>query len=327
MNIILEMKFGSHLYGTNTENSDLDIKAIYLPTAKEICLGTYKKTIQKQRRKLDGERNTKDDVDIEIISLDRFIELLLDGQTMALDMLFGYSETYVDETTTDIGLIIMNEMYKNRHHFLNRNVNAFVGYAKQQAAKYGQKGFRLHAIKATLEKLDRIGPFETFGGLDQDSVVEWVKSTKNEHIKIVELPGPNNSMVKHLDVAGRMYPFTAQVRYWKQQINKRYEEYGARAIQAEKNEGIDWKALSHAVRVNSQAIELLKTSNITFPRPDRALLLDIKLGKIPYKQVAEIIENGLEELNTIESVLPETPNREYASEYLYGIYRNIVNRG
>lgn len=38
MNKILEMKFGSHLYGTNTPNSDLDYKAIYLPTAREIIL-------------------------------------------------------------------------------------------------------------------------------------------------------------------------------------------------------------------------------------------------------------------------------------------------
>ena len=31
-NIIVLMKFGSHLYGTNTENSDTDLKGIYMPT-------------------------------------------------------------------------------------------------------------------------------------------------------------------------------------------------------------------------------------------------------------------------------------------------------
>ncbi len=326
MKKIIEIKFGSHLYGTNTENSDLDLKAIYLPTAREILLGTYKKTIQEQRAKLPGERNTKDDVDIEILSLDRFIELLLQGQTMALDMLFANIDDLVDENTTQLGINIMAYIFRNRHEFLNKNVNAFVGYARQQAAKYGQKGFRLHAIKATLEKLNQLGPFETFAGLDENAIPNWIIETKNEHIKIVDIAGPNNSMVKHLDVAGRMYPFTSQVRYMRQSIQKRYEEYGARAILAEKNEGIDWKALSHAVRVNSEARELLETSKITFPRPDRQLLLDIKLGKIPYAQVAEIIEQGLEDLKECEakSTLRAEPNREFAQDYIARIYGLIV---
>ena len=67
------MKFGSHLYGTNTPDSDTDYKGIYLPTAKEIVLGTYKKTISISRNKADKERNTKDDVDNEFFSLDRYL--------------------------------------------------------------------------------------------------------------------------------------------------------------------------------------------------------------------------------------------------------------
>lgn len=89
MNKIIEIKFGSHLYGTNTENSDTDYKGIYLPTAKEICLNSYKKTICTIRPKQVGERNTKDDTDVEFFSLDQFMKLLCEGQTIALDMLFS----------------------------------------------------------------------------------------------------------------------------------------------------------------------------------------------------------------------------------------------
>jgi len=35
-NLICEMVFGSHLYGTATEKSDRDFKGIFLPTAEEI---------------------------------------------------------------------------------------------------------------------------------------------------------------------------------------------------------------------------------------------------------------------------------------------------
>src|ERR1700722_5000860 len=159
MNKILEMKFGSHLYGTNTPNSDLDYKAIYLPTAKEIVLGSYKKTIAKSRPKADCERNTKDDVDMEILSLDRYLELLMQGQTMALDILFAppYMYTHMSFEHARPWQLI----FDNRERLLTRNVNAFVGYTKQQAAKYGIKGSRMDILKRTKEVLDAFIPIDS----------------------------------------------------------------------------------------------------------------------------------------------------------------------
>lgn len=105
MNKILEMKFGSHLYGTDTPESDLDFKAIYLPSAREIVLGNYKRTDNHSRKKKLCERNTKDDVYVEILSLDQFLKLLTEGQTMALDILFGMRA----EDMTEEGAQIMTK--------------------------------------------------------------------------------------------------------------------------------------------------------------------------------------------------------------------------
>ena len=45
LNIILKIKFGSHLYGTNTPESDLGIKGVYLPSAHDILLGRVRKSV------------------------------------------------------------------------------------------------------------------------------------------------------------------------------------------------------------------------------------------------------------------------------------------
>jgi len=45
MNIIVKMKFGSHLYGTATVDSDLDYKGVFLPSKKEVLLGKIHKSI------------------------------------------------------------------------------------------------------------------------------------------------------------------------------------------------------------------------------------------------------------------------------------------
>ena len=37
LNLIVKMQFGSHVYGTDLPTSDLDYKAVYLPTADEKC--------------------------------------------------------------------------------------------------------------------------------------------------------------------------------------------------------------------------------------------------------------------------------------------------
>lgn len=314
MNKLFELKFGSHLYGTNTPSSDLDIKSIYLPTAREIVLGSYKKTLSTTRPKQMGERNTKDDVDLEVFSLDRYLQLLSQGQAVALDMLFAPHYMYLDGSDTRI----MEKIQDNRHEILSSDISAFFGYARQQAAKYGIKGTRVAAVRLVLDYLKDLDEGRRLNSFFiTPNVIEW----NSEHIKITVIKDE-----PHLDVCNRKIPFHATVKYAKSVFQKIFDEYGHRALLAEKNEGVDWKALSHAVRVNSQAKELLTTGWITFPRPDRELLVDIKTGKMEYQVVAEIIENGLAELEVLKtksSLRPE-PNQEWINNFVYEIYSEIV---
>lgn len=42
---VVNMKFGSHLYGLNTPTSDVDYKGIFMPTLEELLLNSFPKTI------------------------------------------------------------------------------------------------------------------------------------------------------------------------------------------------------------------------------------------------------------------------------------------
>jgi RNA repair pathway DNA polymerase beta family len=337
MNKILSMTFGSHLYGTNTPASDTDIKGIYLPTAREIVLGSYKKTIATCRAKQECERNTKDDTDTEFFSLDRYLELLMQGQTVALDMLFAPKyDCPGNRLALWSGFEIMHEIRDNKDKLLTRNVNAFVGYARQQAAKYGIKGSRLDALKRTMELLDSCNAYDphlrlaVYGDRLETLVKEsseMVSLEKTPLIEIVNLKGPTGLVDQpHLRVNGRAIPFHATVKYAREVVGKMYEGYGLRAHKAHLAGGVDWKALSHAVRVNSEALELLTTGHITFPRPDRELLIQIKQGQLEYEQVAGLIEQGLADLHSahLTSTLRDTPDKEWADNLVYEVYSQIV---
>lgn len=330
MNKVFEVKFGSHLYGTDTSESDLDLKGIFLPTARQIVLGNYTKTVNISRPKKECERNTKDDVDIEMFSLDRYLELLTDGQTVALDLLFAPKSMY---TFAGPSIDLMRHIFDNRDKLLTKNVNAFVGYARQQAAKYGIKGSRMDSLKrvmallGTLPVHDKLSLHESkiYGLIDECK--ELISLEKSALVEVAMIPGPNRvDLMPHLSVCNRKVPFQATVKFAKEVYGRILDGYGQRAHKAHLAGGVDWKAISHAVRVNGEALELLRTGFITFPRPERALLLDIKLGKMPYEAVAEKIERGLADLYEAKekSPLREEHDQEWVEDFICAAYTDIV---
>lgn len=313
MNVIFKTIFGSNLYGTNTPTSDEDFKGIYIPAARDIILGRTKKVIQANEKLSAGLKNSTGDTDFEIFSYQEFIKLLLEGQTVALDMLFS-PEFSKYPSCSNIG-----EIWTNRDKLLHRGTSAFVGYCQTQAAKYGLKGGRVAAMEAAVQFLENL-PGED--KLEKHWTAIEVLVSTTEHMKIEVIEGPNNKMLPHWNVCDRKMGLTTKVGYATLVFKKVYDNYGHRAKLAQKNENIDWKALLHAVRVCEEAKELLLTGNITFPRPERELLLKIRKAELPYQQISEIIEQGIKDVEIAKekSILPNEPDREFADNLVSNTY-------
>lgn len=45
---VVKMKFGSHLYGLNTPNSDVDYITVFIPDVKDLIMCDVKHTIEKK---------------------------------------------------------------------------------------------------------------------------------------------------------------------------------------------------------------------------------------------------------------------------------------
>jgi predicted nucleotidyltransferase len=148
MRIIVKMKFGAHLYGTATSDSDLDYKGIFLPTKEQLLLGCVPKSHNYSTGK-DYSRNTKNDVDTELYSLHYFIKLACAGQTVAMDMLHAPDSMILKKSK------IWEEIVKNKQKFYTKNLKSFIDYARRQASKYGIKGSRINAALQVLEILKK----------------------------------------------------------------------------------------------------------------------------------------------------------------------------
>jgi hypothetical protein len=148
------------------------------------------------------------------------------------------------------------------------------------------------------------------------------------HVQIIEdfLRGRPELKVRMLDGCNRKVQEHITVKEAHKIYKHLFDEYGQRALLAEKNEGVDWKAMMHATRVCREAEELLLTHTITYPRPEAALLRQIRKGELPYKRVAELLEAGLERLEECQqlSTLPEGPDRAFAEDLVAELYGRHV---
>ena len=101
----------------------------------------------------------------------------------------------------------------------------------------------------------------------------WDVLPTGDHAKFIE-DSPNGA--KQYQICGRILQSTARIDYSLETLTSFHDRYGERSKLAEINEGIDWKAISHAIRAAGQLIELFKDGIITFPRPNADWLIAIK---------------------------------------------------
>ena len=260
MRIIVKKKFGAHLYGTATPESDVDYKGIFLPTKEEFLLGRVPKSHNYSTGK-DESRNTRNDIDIELYSFHYFIKLACDGQTVAMDMLHAPGNMIMQKSK------IWDAIVKNKHKFYTKNLRSFIDYARRQASKYGIKGSRINAALQVLEMLKKVDSSKKMKAV-------WNQLPRVEHCYDVA-SDPNG--MRQYQVCGKSFQESATIGYVIPILEKFYADYGHRAKLAAENKNIDWKAVSHALRAAYQTKEILTENTINFPLSTADFLIKVKL--------------------------------------------------
>lgn len=336
MNVVVKCIAGSHLFGTNTPSSDTDYKGIYLPEPKDLLLGKVKSSINTGTNKTDT-KNTSEDVDVEFYSLQKFMNMLAEGQTVALELLWTPDHMIIEKTP------LWDEIVSHRHELTHKKVTAFVGYCKTQANKYGVKGSRMGELKKVInhvemflsrgptnnrnEKLNVGYPDSASSVFGSISILKC--SDKFEHVEFGTQKFQDEEL-RYIEVCGRKFHDTVKIGYFLDALKKVYDNYGERAKQAESNDGIDWKALSHAYRVCTQAIELLKTGRMTLPLPINALevVRAIKLGRLDFKEVKPLLETRVEEVIKLEeqsNLQSELDHKKWCEDFVVDKYMELIN--
>jgi hypothetical protein len=157
----------------------------------------------------------------------------------------------------------------------------------------------------------------------------WGELWTNEHCvkKIVfDGIGDVNSQHSYWEVCGRKMTLGSKASYYVPMLQKFYDNYGQRAHLAANNEGVDWKAVSHALRVGFQTRDIFMNGTFSYPLSQTDFLMEVKTGKLKYTYVAGVFDVMMEELETLseKSSLPDTPDSKFWEEWLQRVTLDYV---
>lgn len=330
--IIFKAIVGSQAYGTNTPESDIDIKGVYIQNNYDI-LG-YKKY---QEQVIIN----KDECYYE---LGRFLELLQKGNPTMIELLYSPEDCILEQTT----VWTMIKSYAD--NFITQECkNSFVGYAQAQIKKASGTDKKMNWEKDQMirkEPLDfcwiiinngtmTMREFLETPGVDQKYLIANKLNHGRESYQIYKsekmtkgLQSENGNTIR-VDsspigadpIATFIYNEDAYSKHC-----KKYKEYQGwlenrnmqRFVDVENhNQKIDGKNMLHCVRLLRMGQEILDGKGVIVRRPDAQELISIRKGEKNLKSIQDICNSVIEEIKNHDiSNLPENVADEFIHKLL-----------
>lgn len=308
-NRILEVRIGSHLFGTNTPDSDLDLFGVFMPCdetlfgfqrCEEVDLGTACKD--------DTGRNTKDAVDRKLHDFRKFVRLLMQNNPNILHVIMADERNIVfkDEHGFAERLFEMGPKFphKGAHH-------RFVKYAEAQGHKMRIKPQNYRALEEGLEVLEQLDNNQVLA-----DVVRFCDEAQKRGIG-VGVPFKDSGKGKHIQCGDLHFERGVFVKKAKKMIRERLSKATGRHVLFTKF-GYDVKFASNLIQLLNEGIELMETGWIQMPLAYAQDILDVKAGKYTAEQIAEWSEQLVEEARRAyeRTDLPAHPPAAEIEEFL-----------
>lgn len=312
-NIILLGLGGSHAYGTNTENSDTDIRGCVLNTKAQI-LGNENFEVFENR-----------DTDTVIYGFNKFVKLLTSVNPNCLEALGLKPEHYL--YVHPIG----QELIDKRKMFLSKRVvHTFGSYAQSQARRLDNKAARLvgqaereqHILNSINNaSYDFKNKFFTF---PDDSIKLYLDAAVSEDFE-KEI---------FMDIHLSHYPLRDYKSMWSEMNNivKEYGKFGKRNTNAIAHDKLA-KHMCHLIRLYLMCFDILeKEEIITYREADHDLLMEIRAGKYldeerqPISEFYEMVNEFEKRLDYAKenTSLPDSPDNKAIEEFVISVNERVV---
>ena len=311
--IILLTLGGSHAYGTNTPDSDIDIRGCALNKKEEILTN------------INFENFVNEETDTVIYGFNKLISLLTNTNPNTVEMLGCKPEHYI--YLHPIG----KELINHTHMFLSQKaVYSFGGYASSQLRRLDNKAVR---SASQLEREEHIfnsikNAYYTFSEkyfeFMEDSIRLYIdKSNQEEYDTEI-----------FMDINLHHYPLRDYKSMWSEMNNivKDYSKIGKRNKNAIEH-GKLGKHMMHLVRLYYMCFDILEKERvITYRENEHDELMEIRNGKylnehdqpIPeFYEMVDQLEKRLE-YDKKNTSLPPKPDYKKINDFVMSVNERVV---
>lgn len=280
---------GSHLFGTNVQNSDKDYKGVYIPSEKEILLG---KTV---------DTKTKNNPDVTIHSLQKYLQLLSKMEGNCIEMLYSKRRHPLFE-----------DLFQNRFEILTNNKKCFLGFAKSQIMRYSVRGDKYKELKYLVWFLNK-----TPG-------THKISSHKGYLLGCNGVEYFTDGTSEYIDFHGKKVAFGVSIKEARSVYQKLLDSYGERTKKSAG--GVDWKGLYHAQRIVDEGIELFTTGKIEFPLKNAKYYIEIRNQKHSLLDVVDHFEEKIKELEILKPIrkFKEKPNKDWIENFICKVHKEQI---
>lgn len=312
-NIMLLTLGGSHAYGMETENSDLDVRGIAFNTKEEILLGR------------DFEQVVDVPTDTSIYSFNKMIQLLTNNNPNTIEILGCKPEQYL--YISKLG----QELLDNRKMFLSQIcIHTFGGYASSQLRRMENKAARLVSQsehEAYILKSIQNAQYDfrnRYYPHDESDVKLYVDKAVQE--------GYDTEIF--MDVNLKHYPLRDWAGMWNEMkaIVSSYNKTGMRNEKAISHNKLG-KHMAHLLRLYMMCIDILeKEEIITYRAEEHDLLMSIRNGEYlddnrqPKAEFYELLDEYEKRFDYAKenTSLPKVPNYEQIDEFKAYVNERII---
>ena len=306
---------GSRLFGSDTPQSDVDVKGVFLPSEESPYLQTAPQQFSSNTNPSDSERkNTVADVKVNVWSLQFWVKLLQRGDINAVSLLFSHThQSAMLEGSDPAFLARLRDLEPQK--LLKRSLGGMMGFAYSQAVKYSDKGKHLRAVSIALEHLGRVTG--TVGAVSE-TIVMTVADPALARIERSVTGQPQ------LLILEKAFDLTARATWALKPLRQLEQRYGKRSRIALQSGGIDYKAFSHSLRVLKEIRLLHESGRIVYPHEATfaALLRDVKSGRYDYAALTDLLDAQLERTRAAEisCLLSEKIDSGYTEGFIIFMY-------
>lgn len=312
-NVIIIGLGGSYAYGTNNENSDLDVRGCALNTKEEILTN----------RKFDQFVN--EETDTTIYSFNKLVSLLSNVNPNTIELCGLKPEHYL--YIHPIG----KELLNNSYLFLSkRAIHTFGGYANAQlrrlentcnrnVSQSQREQYILNTINNAMYDIK-----QAYQDFTEEEIKLYIDKSVQE--------GYDTEIF--MDITLKHYPLRDYCSVWNEMksIVSSYNKIGKRNEKAITHNKLG-KHMMHLIRLYMMCLDILEKEKIvTYRETEHDLLMDIRNGKYlnsndqPIPEFYEMVNDYEKKLDyaKLNTNLPDNPDYKKINEFVMSVNERVV---